>query len=92
VGVDEEEVQGLHQDQCGVDTKTRQVVSLDGSLDQTSDREKLKSLVRKARKKVKVKKALGDGSYNSHDNFKFLASEGIEPGIKVREDSIFEEK
>jgi len=70
-----------------VDIKTKQAVSLEVTDDQTHDGEKLKSLVRKAQKKVRIKKALGDGSYDSHDNFKFLAGAGISPGIKVREDS-----
>ena len=44
-------------------------------------------LVRKAKRKAIIKKVLGDGGYDTHDNFKFLASCGIEAGIKVREDS-----
>ncbi|MGQ9734390.1 MAG: transposase [Candidatus Bipolaricaulia bacterium] len=52
----------------------------------TADGEKLKPLVKRAQRRVKVKRVLGDGSYNSHENFEFLASEGIEPGINVRED------
>ncbi len=71
----------------GVDTKTKQVVSLEVTDERTDDGEKLAPLVRKARRKARVNKVLGDGGYDSHDNFKFLASEGIEPGIKVREDS-----
>jgi len=39
-------------------------------------------------KKARVKKVLGDRSYGSHENFDFLASEGIEPCIKVRRDSL----
>lgn len=43
--------------------------------------------MKRARRKVNVKGVLGDGSYDTHDNFKLLASCGIEAGIKVREDS-----
>jgi hypothetical protein len=32
---------------------------------------------KKARRKVKVKRVLGDGGYDTHDNFKFLATSGI---------------
>jgi len=71
-----------------VDTKTKQVVTLEVSDEKTHDREKLKPLVKKAQKKARVKRVLGDGSYDSHENFDFLASEGIEPCIKVRRDSI----
>ena len=71
----------------GVDTRTKQVVSLEVSDERTDDGEKLVPLVRKARRKARVKKVLGDGGYDTHDNFKFLAASGIEAGIKVREDS-----
>jgi len=54
------------------------------------DGEKLKFLVREAKKRAKVKKVLGDGGYDSHENFNFLAEEGIEAGIKVRSDSNFQ--
>jgi len=70
-----------------VDIETKQAVSLEVTDDRTSDGEKLKPLVKKARRKVKVKRVLGDGGYDTHDNFKFLAACGIEAGIKVREDS-----
>jgi hypothetical protein len=66
-----------------VDTRTKQVVSLEVSDEKTHDGEKLKPLVKKAQKKARVKKVLGDGGYDSHENFDFLASEGIELCIKV---------
>ncbi|MCL0039112.1 IS5 family transposase [Dehalococcoidia bacterium] len=71
----------------GVDIGTKQVVSLEMTDDRTHDSEKLVPLVKGAQRKVKVKRVLGDGGYDTHDNFKFLAACGIEPGIKVREDS-----
>ena len=70
-----------------VDTRTKQVVSLEVSDERTDDGEKLVPLVREAKRKARVKKVLGDGGYDTHDNFKFLAASGIEAGIKVREDS-----
>lgn len=36
---------------------------------------------------MKAKRVLGDGAYDTHDNFKFLAACGIETRIEVREDS-----
>ena len=71
----------------GVDTKTKQVVSLEVTDEATHDVEKLEPLIRKAKRKALIKMVLGDGSYDTHDNFKFLAAEGIEAGIKVRENS-----
>jgi IS5 family transposase len=70
-----------------IDIKTKQAVSLEVTDDKTHDEEMLVPLVRGAQRKVKVKGALGDGGYDTHDNFNFLASEGIDAGIKVREDS-----
>jgi IS5 family transposase len=70
-----------------VDIKTKQVVSLEVSDERTDDGEKLVPLVRGAKRRARVKKVLGDSGYDSHENFEFLAAEGIEAGIKVREDS-----
>ena len=70
-----------------VDTKKKQVVSLEVSDERTNDGEKLLSLVMSAKRKTKVKSVFGDGGYDSHNNFNFLAEEGIEAGIKVRKDS-----
>ena len=70
-----------------VDVATKRAVSLEVSAEQTHDSEKLKPLVREARRKVRMRKALGEGSYDTHDNFTFLAGQGIEAGIKVRDNS-----
>jgi len=70
----------------GVDIKTRQVVSLEVT-DERTDEGKIGPLVKKAQRKVRVKRVLGDGGYDSHENFKFLAADGVEAAIKVREDS-----
>jgi hypothetical protein len=55
--------------------------------DKTHDGEMVVPVVRGAQRKVKVGSWVGDGGYDTHDNFNFLASEGIDGGIKVREDS-----
>jgi hypothetical protein len=41
---------------------------------------------RQAKERVKVRKVLGDGGYDIRENFKFLAGDWIEAGIKVRRD------
>lgn len=71
----------------GVDIETKQVVSLGETDVQTHDGEKLKSLVRKAQRRVKVKGVLGNDGYYTYDNFELLAVEDIEAGIKMRKDS-----
>ncbi|MGQ9477839.1 MAG: transposase [Candidatus Bipolaricaulia bacterium] len=71
----------------GVDIKTKQVAPPEVSDERTDEGEKLKPLVRKARREARVKRVLGDSGYDSHENFDFLASSGIEAALKVREDS-----
>ena len=45
-------------------------------------------LKRKDNKDSKIKSVLGDGSYDSNENFKDLQTKRIMPGIKVRNNSI----
>ena len=37
---------------------------------------------------IKIKSSLGDGSYDSNENFKYLQNKRIRPAIKVRKNSI----
>jgi len=69
-----------------VDTKTKQVVSLEVTDERSDDGGKLVPLVRKARGRARVKRVLGMEA-TTRDNFEFLPAEGIEAGIKVREDA-----
>jgi IS5 family transposase len=39
-------------------------------------------------KGVKIESALGDGSYDSNENFKYLQKKKIKPTIKVRKNSV----
>jgi IS5 family transposase len=39
-------------------------------------------------KDVKIESALGDGSYDSNENFKYLQKKQIKPTIKVRKNSV----
>lgn len=71
----------------GVDIKTKQVVSLEVTDERTADGKKLKPLVRKAQRRARVKKVLGDSGYDCHENFEFLAASGIEAALQVGEDS-----
>jgi len=49
-------------------------------------------LKRKDNKDIKIKSALGDYSYDSDENFKYLQTKRIMPGIKVRKNSIISRK
>jgi transposase len=63
------------------------VISLEVTDDKTHDSQKLGELIDKGGKRVRIKKVLGDGGYDTKENFDLLQREGIEPGIKVRENS-----
>jgi len=76
-----------------VNIKTGQVVSMDVSSEKVGDGKRLKRLIKRAKEnKVRVKRILGDGSYDSKANFNFLTQEGIKPVIKVRKGSLAQEQ
>jgi Transposase DDE domain len=70
-----------------VDIKTGQVVSMDVSSEKVGDGKRLKRLVKRAEENVRVGRVLGDGAYDSKENFNFLAQEGIKAVIRVRKGS-----
>lgn len=72
-----------------VNLKTKQIVSMDVSSEKVYDGRRLKRLVRRAKKNgVRVKRVLGDGAYDSKDNFNFLSEHSIKPIIRVRKGSV----
>jgi hypothetical protein len=64
--------------------KTGQVVSMDVSSDKVGDGKRLKRLAKRAEERVRVKRVLAEGAYDSKANFNFLAQEGIKPVTRVR--------
>jgi IS5 family transposase len=70
-----------------VDVKSRRILAVDVTGEKTHDAKRLKSLVEKASKGHVVGRVLADGAYDSRENFRFLADQGIEPVIKVRRSS-----
>jgi len=75
-----------------VDTKTKQIVSMEVTKEDVSDGKMLKPLVEDSASRVDVKKVLGDGAYDSKKNFRLLADKRIDPVIKVRKNSSFKAK
>jgi len=71
-----------------VDIKTKQIVSMDVSSEKVHDGRRLKRLIKKAREKVRVKRVLADGAYDSRENFNFLSENHVKPIIRVRSNSI----
>jgi hypothetical protein len=75
-----------------VDTRTKQIIAMEITREEVSDRRVFKQLVDASASRSDVKKVLGDGAYDSRENFRYLAERGIEPVIKVRKDSSFRPK
>ena len=71
-----------------VDIKTGQVVSMDVTSEKVGDGRRLRRLVGDAEGRVRVRRVLADGAYDSRANFNFLAGEGIKPVIRVRSGSV----
>lgn len=71
-----------------VDIKTKQVVAMDVSSEKVHDGKRLKRLVNRAKKNVRVKRVLGDGAYDSKENFNFLAAKHVKPVIRVKRNSV----
>jgi len=70
-----------------VDIKTKQIISMEVTREDVSDERMLKPLVEEASSKAEVTKVIGDGAFDSRENFRFLTGRGIEPIIKVRKNS-----
>jgi hypothetical protein len=72
-----------------VNIKTKQFVSMDVTSEKVHDSKRLKRLVNRAKENgVRVKSVLGDGAYDTKDDFKFLSGDGIKPVIRVRSSSV----
>jgi hypothetical protein len=71
-----------------VDTKTKQIVSMQVTREDVSDGKMLKPLVEEALSRADVVRAIGDGAYDSRENFRYLEGSGVEPVIKVRANSV----
>jgi hypothetical protein len=70
-----------------VDVKRKKILALEVTDEKVGDGRMLQPLVEEASEKVKIAKALGDGSYDSKKNFSYLAEKEIEPAIEVRQNS-----
>jgi len=75
-----------------VDVKTKEILSLEVTDEKVHDGRKIMSKlieqILENSNNIKIKSALGDGSYDSNENFKYLQNKIIRPAIKVRKNSI----
>ena len=71
-----------------VDVKTKKLLALEVTDERVSDGKMLKPLMEQVKEKGgRVNRVYGDGGYDSKENFNYLAENGIEPAIKIRNNS-----
>lgn len=70
-----------------VDIRKKKILSLETTSEEVHDGQVLKKLVDHTLEKNKVKRALGDGSYDNNSNFRYLSKNHIQAGIKTRRNS-----
>lgn len=80
-----------------VDIKTKKIIALEVTDEKVHDGKMLKKLVNhvldsREPNTVNIKSVLADGAYDSNPNFVYLEDKKINPGIKVRRNSIVSPK
>ena len=70
-----------------VDARSKQAVSMQVTEESVSDGSQTGPLVQEAMSKNEIGRVYGDGAYDSRANFNFLASNHIDPAIKVRKNA-----
>jgi len=81
-----------------VNTKTREILALEVTDERVHDGKVMDKLIEHVLKSndkghaIKIKSVLADGAYDSNESFKHLEESKIQPGIKVRKNSIISAK
>ncbi len=78
-----------------INIKTKEILALEVTNDKVYDEKIMKQSIEQILENnsdIKIKSTLGDGSYDSNDNFKYLQKKRIKPAIKVRNNSIISPK
>jgi IS5 family transposase len=70
-----------------VDIRKKKILSLETTSEEVHDGRVLKNLVDHTLEKNTVKRVLGDGTYDSNNNFRYLSKNHIQAGIKTRRNS-----
>ena len=74
-----------------VDIKTKEILALEVTDEKVHDGKIMPKLIEQVLENsnnIKIKSSLGDGSYDSNENFKYLQNKRIRPAIKVRKNSV----
>jgi transposase len=81
-----------------VNIKTKEILALEVTDERVHDGRVMDKLIEHVLKSndngpaIKIKSVLADGAYDSNENFKYLEENKIQPGIKVRGNSIISAK
>jgi hypothetical protein len=75
-----------------LDLKSKRVVAVEVTDERVKDLQKAKELVQESKKKAEEKgksisKVIADAGYDTHELFRYLGDEGIEPAVLVRKDA-----
>ena len=70
-----------------VDTKTKQILAIEVTKEDVGDGRVLGKLVKTSTGIVNVKKLIGDGAYDSKNNFRMVSNLDIEPLIRMRKNA-----
>ena len=81
-----------------VNIKTKEILALEVTDESVHDGKVMDNLLKRVLKSndnghdIKIKSVLADGAYDSNESFKCLEENNIQPGIKVRKNSIISSK
>src|SRR6476659_3775108 len=78
-----------------VNIKTKEIIALEVTDEKVHDRKVIKQMIEQVlnnNHNIKIKSFLGDGAYDSTENFKYLQKKRIRPIIKVKRNSIISTK
>ena len=82
----------LSKNHVAVNIKTKEILALKLQMKKYMMEKVMPKLIEQVlennNKDIKIKSCLGDGSYDSNENFKYLQKKRIRPAIKVRKNSI----
>jgi hypothetical protein len=70
-----------------VDTKTKQILAIEVTREDVGDGRMLGKLVKSSSNVTDLRRAIGDGAYDSKNNFRMLSEMGVDPLIRVRKNA-----
>ncbi len=85
------EKKGYLKIHVAVNIKTKEILALEVTDEKVHDGKVMKQLIEKVLNNnydIKIKSFLGDGAYDSNENFKYLQKKRIRPIIKVKRNSV----